>query len=38
MKSLLVADALTGQDAVNLAKSFDERDRHHRHRADPYRR
>ena len=26
-ETLLVADALTGQDAVNLAKSFDERVR-----------
>ena len=25
MKTLLVADSLTGQDAVNLARSFDER-------------
>ena len=37
-ETLLVADALTGQDAVKLAKSFNERGRHHRHRADPRRR
>ena len=32
---LLVADALTGQDAVNVARSFNERSRRDRHRADP---
>ena len=37
-ETLLVADSLTGQDAVNLAKSFDESRRHHRHRADARRR
>ena len=31
---LLVADSLTGQDAVNLARSFDAARRAHRHRAD----
>ena len=35
---LLVADALTGQDAVNLARAFDERVGAHRHRAHPRRR
>ena len=35
---LLVADALTGQDAVNTARAFEEPGRHHRHRADPRRR
>ena len=34
---LLVADALTGQDAVNLARSFDAARRSHRHRPDPRR-
>jgi signal recognition particle subunit SRP54 len=33
----LVADALTGRDAVNLAHAFNER-RSHRHRAHPRRR
>jgi hypothetical protein len=37
-ETLLVADALTGQDAVNSPEAFDEQDRHHRHRADPHRR
>ena len=35
---LLVADALTGQDAVNLARSFNERVGLDRHRADARRR
>ena len=37
-ETLLVADAMTGQDAVNVAKSFHRAGRHHRHRADPRRR
>ncbi len=35
---LLVADALTGQDAVNTAQGLRRARRHHRHRADPHRR
>ena len=35
---LLVADSLTGQDAVNLATQFRRARRRHRHRADPRRR
>ena len=34
---LLVADALTGQDAVKTATAFQHGHRHHRHRADPRR-
>ena len=34
-ETLLVVDAMTGQDAVNTAKAFNERARRHRHRADP---
>ena len=37
-ETLLVADALTGQDAVNLAKSFDAARGADRHRADEGRR
>ena len=33
---LLVADSLTGQDAVNLATQFRRARRHHRPRADPH--
>ena len=35
---LLVADALTGQDAVNLARKLQRAPRPHRHRAHPHRR
>ncbi len=35
---LLVADSLTGQDAVNTAKALRRPRRHHRHRADACRR
>ena len=35
-ETLLVADALTGQDAVNTARIFHERVGDHRHRADPH--
>ena len=37
-ETLLVADALTGQDAVNLARNFDAAPAAHRHRAHPRRR
>ena len=37
-ETLLVVDAMTGQDAVNIAHAFNETRRHHRHRADPRRR
>ena len=33
---LLVADALTGQDAVNLAQELQRAGRPHRHRSDPH--
>ena len=35
-ETLLVADALTGQDAVNTARIFNERVGDQRHRADPH--
>ena len=37
-ETLLVADSLTGQDAVNIARNFNDRVHAHRHHPDPRRR